>query len=780
MRKLDTRLLRHLNKAKGQFIAIAMVIVLGLMIYVGMNSAYINLDLSLQAHYEDHLFPDLFSEVMKINEPDIEDLKKIPGVTQVEGRRVVDVPLKVEGDQKVNVRLVSSKYQEDSLNQVYALEGQNMVTNKQTCLVIEKFALARGIKVGDIITPHIAGRDFDLEVVGIVSSPEYVYLMENEQSFLPAPDKFGVLYVTDRLMQEATGQSSYNEVIIKLEEDAKIDIIKKVFEKELDDFGLSRIYDREEQLSNRLVHEEMNGLKQTSQSVPIVFLGVAAFILAVMINRMVKGDRLAIGILKSMGYSNGDVIVHYTKLSVIIGLVGGGLGVVLGYLLSIQFTGMYNTFFSIPSLKFLFRLDLVFLSAGLVAVFSVVAGLLGARKSLKISPAESMRPEPPKTGKKVFVEGTWLWKKLSFTNKMVMRNILRSKKRTFFIAIGISLTFAITLVPFFMMSTFNNMFNTMYDEFMVMDYNVNFSKGVHDKVLYDMRNTLDLSHIEGKIEFPFEIHKTWRSKAVNVIGIEANSQFFNFKNINKEPVALQEGDFFLSEGLAKILDIQAGDVVRIESYIPDRDDVEVKVTQIVKQSLGANAYMYQRDMQALLMDDNYINGVYINSDKDMKEAVENFRLVSSILTSEDMKGSFEEFLSLIISALGMLLMFGGILGFAIIYNSAVISINERRLEFSSLRVMGFRKNEIFVSLLRENLITALVGIVLGIPIARSMLESLSDTFSTELYSFDIEITSLHLFLTAIATLVFVIIGLLAAYKKIHGLDFIEALKNRVT
>ncbi len=780
MRKLDTRLVRHIRHHKGQFIAIAMVIVLGLMIYVAMNSAYENLEISLEFHYETHNFSDVFSDVMKISESDVAELEDTLGVRGAEGRLIYDVPLNVKNDEKVNIRLISSKFDDDSQNSLYAREGQSSVQKNNQCLVIDKFAEAREIQIGDYITPHISGRDYELEVVGIVSSPEYVYLMENEQNLLPAPSKFGVVYTTESFIKDSMGINSYNQVSFLLEDDANVEEITNLLEKKLEDFGLSRIYDAEDQLSNRMIHEEMKGLKQSARTVPLIFLGVAAFILAVMINRLVKGDRLSIGILKSMGYSNRDVLFHYTKLSMVIGLFGGVFGVLLGYFMSAQFTALYNTFFSIPTLKLLFKPELVLMSAVMVTLFSIASGLLGARKSMKISPAESMRPEPPKTGKRIFIERTRFWKIFNFSDKMVLRNLFRSKRRTLFLALGISLTFAITLVPFFMFSAFTDMFGTMFGEFQTMDYSLNFVEGKDDSILYELRNTLDVDHLEGKLEFPFELHNRWKSKVTNIIGLEDQTEFFSFKDTNFNSITLDEGDFFLSEGLARVLDIEEGDYIAVESFIPDRDDIEIKVTKLVKQNLGANGYMLISDMQKLLLDEHYINGAYVDTDENIKSKVEKFRLISSVQSSQDLQDTFNEFLTLTLTSLSIFIIFGGILGFAIVYNSAVISINERRLEFSSLRVMGFTKNEIFVSLLKENIITAFIGIVLGIPIARSMLESMSSTFSTELYSFDINLQPFHYMLTAVTTVIFVIIALGAAYKKIHGLDFIEALKNRIT
>lgn len=781
MKKLNLRLLRHMRQAKGQFIALALVIVLGLMMFVAMNSAYVNLKASLDEHYEVHRLADVFAEVMKISSSDVEGLKTHVQVQAVEGRFVYDVPLNVQSEEKVRVRLISSLYSKDSLNKLHALKGLNYVTSSDECLVIEKFADARHIQLGDVITPHIGGRDYHLKVVGIVSSPEYVYLMENEKSLLPAPTKFGVVYTTEAFIKQSIGVGDhYNQLLFDLKDPSYADAYIKLLEHQLEAFGVGRIYSRKDQLSNRMVHEEMKGLEQSASTVPMLFLGVAAFIMGVMINRLVKNDRLAIGILKSMGYSDRDILLHYTKLSVIVGFVGGVGGVGLGYGLSLQFTNIYNDFFSIPELTLVFKPELILMSAVLVALFSVLAGLLGARKSLAISPAESMRPEPPKTGRRIFLETTRFWRSLSFSNKMVLRNVLRSRKRVVFIALGIALTFVVTLVPFYMLSAFSGMFDKMYDEFQTMDYVINFSYGLEESVVNDFKNTLKISEVEGKLEFPFELRHEWRTKVTPIIGLEKDSIFFNFVDEKDKPIFLKKGDFFLSEGLARSLDIEVGEEIAIESFIPHREDVVVRLTGIIKQNLGANGYMLLEDMQKLLLDQGYVNGLYVGTETSLKESLETYKNIASIQSSQDLKNTFEEFLGLVYASLTFLIVFGGILGFAIVYNSAVIAINERQLELSSLRVMGFTKNEIFVGLIKENMIYGFVGIIVGIPLGSWLLRVISRTFSTDIYAFDVTLEWHHYLLTGTTVFGFIVVALLATYKKIHGLNFIEALKNRMT
>jgi putative ABC transport system permease protein len=226
--------------------------------------------------------------------------------------------------------------------------------------------------------------------------------------------------------------------------------------------------------------------------------------------------------------------------------------------------------------------------------------------------------------------------------------------------------------------------------------------------------------------------------------------------------------------------IEVGDQLLVKTFIPGRDDKWVRVTGLVKQNLGSNAYMTIDYMQKNFMDDQLITGVYIDSDRDVKNALDQMKYVGSIQSVVDMKEGFMEFMDILYMSITLMIGFAGVLGFAIIYNSTIISMNERQLEFSSLRVMGFTKNEIFRTVVYENIIMTFFGILVGIPLASWMLSGIGDALSTEFYSLDIQIPMTIFFYGGVVTVLFVIIAQFATYGRLHRLNFIDALKNRTT
>ena len=782
MKRLNLRLLRLIKNSKGQFIAVTILIIIGLMIYTALSMAAMNLEDSVGTYYEETNFADIYVELVKIPQKGIEDLKNMKEVEKAEGRIVFDVPLKTrDEDEKVKVRVVS-KPKNKEINQLFMAKGNNIENNQKEALVIEQFAKARNIDINDIITPQIQGKTYNFNVSGVVASPEYVYVMENEQSLLPTPEKFGIIYIEESFAGQIFGfKNSFNQVIVDVKENENLDDVKEKIEEKLDKYGVKRVYTRENQLSNSMISEEIKGVKKMSNTVPVIFLGVAAVIIAAMISRMIRNDRMSIGVMKALGYSNFNILSHYTKYSIIMGIAGSIMGIIFGTILSGQMTKMYIQFFNIPLLNFRFYPFYIANAILLSTIFCVGAGSFGARKILKIAPAESMRPEPPKKGGRVLLDKIdFIWDKLTFSWKMVLRNIFRNKKRILFITIGIAITFSITIMPFAMLNAMNEMFNKHYSEFQKMDYSINFNTPLNERVIEEVEHIVEVEDIEPKIEYPFELVNKTTKKVTNIIGIQRNTKFYEFTNIEGDVVNLPENGILLSEGVAKYLDVNKGDKIKVNTFIPGREDVFIEVVDIIRQSLGINGYMSINNMREKLTEKELVTGVYMDSDDDVKQKLEEAKNISSIQSTQDMIDTFKEFMDLTIFSLSIMILAGGILGFVIVYNSTIMNISERRLEFSSLRVMGFSRKEIFNIVTKENIIMTILGIILGIPLSKYMLSSLESMFSTDIYTLRIDVSLYSYILTILATTIFVVIAQLATYKKINNLDFIEALKNRIT
>lgn len=774
-----------IKNSKGQFISIALMIVLALTIYVSFSMLSDNLYNTIYHYYDITNFGDVFVEVVKVPKAAIDQLYGIEGVETAEGRVSSDVPLRVEDpNEKVRVRVVSLPKETGGINSIYTIEGKEPQSGGKGTAVLQQFFVARGMKLRDKITPYIAGREYPLDVTAAVGSPEYIYLMENEQSLLPAPEKFGVIYVSEDFAQTALGyQGSYNEVLIKVKEEYQheIDRIVDEVEDELDRYGVKRTIKRENHLSHSMMMQEVQQLDDMSTTITLLFLIVAAVIINIMLSRIVKNDRISIGVMKALGYDNIKIMSHYTKYSLIMGLVGSIIGILLSIPLASAFTKLYILYFNIPMFQMEIYYSYIVYGIILTSVFCIASGLIGARSVLRIMPADSMRPEAPKSGGRIWLEGIKsIWKKISFSWKMVIRNILRNKKRAAFLTIGVALTYSITLVPIFMSSVWGNMFLLQYGEFQTMDYNIDFSKPMNDNALRELQKLIEVDYIEPKTEIPFELEKGLKKKVVAVVGLIEDTRLYNLKSPTGEVLPLPKDGIILSEGLAKILEADVGDRIVLNNFIPDKEDKQVVVQGITQQYLGSNAYMSMEYLNQLMEEKEVVTGVLLNSKDEVVLKLRDVKNIGLVQSVTDMKNSFLEFMDTIIYSMGVMMLFGGILGFAIVYNVTIISINERIMEFSSLRVLGFEKKEIYKMVSKENSLITAVGILVGVPLGYSMCNGIATGLSTDLFTIPMIIGPSSYIIAAAATGFFVAIAQLATIRKIYRLNLLDALKSRIS
>jgi putative ABC transport system permease protein len=315
---------------------------------------------------------------------------------------------------------------------------------------------------------------------------------------------------------------------------------------------------------------------------------------------------------------------------------------------------------------------------------------------------------------------------------------------------------------------------------MKMDYNISFSQFQAEGIKNEIEKYIEATDVEGRIEIPFEISSGRKSKVVNVIGLEEDTSSYGFRDLDGNTVDLPDEGILISSNLADSLQATVGDKVLLKNFIPDKDDNYVTVKGIINQSLGINGYMNLDYLNDKFLDKGIVNGVYLKSRDDVSNKLRDMTSIASIQSKSDMRGIFEEFTGLMAVSISMMILFSGLLGFVIVYSMTLMSINERTLEFSSLRVMGFTKKEIFYMLIRENMIMSTIGIISGVPLGIWLVKYMGNSFSTDIYSIKEPISLNSIVLSVIFTVIFLISAQFMTYAKIHKLDFMQALKNRIS
>jgi len=793
---LNRRLLRMIMSSKGQNLAIAMVVALGLMLYVAMSSAITNLDVAVKEYYELTNAADIYVEIPAISASEVNSLLGVSGVEAAQGRIVRDVnfisDLEEDANQKITLRAISipeemSSTKSGMIHSLFFHSKTQTLSSDNEVFLLESFTRARGIEVGDDIKIQFAGEDHTLKVKGIVSSSEYIYLMQSEQSLLPDFKNFGIIYVRESFAMRSIASSGlYNQVLIKVSDNYKNDheTVRKAVENKLDSLGAQRVYLREDQISNRMVQEEIRGNQKTMSIVPMIFLSIAAAIMFVMIGRFVRNDKVTIGVLKAMGYNNGQIMTHYSLFAVSIGITGAVIGVVLGSLMSVYVTTLYATeSFNIPILVFRFHAWMLFASLGLALVFSIAAGYMGARGVIKIDPAAAMRPTAPQSGKHIGLENTRFWRFwVSFTEKMVIRNLMRHKLRILVLATGIALTFMMIMIPIYLLSAFLDMFEFQYSVMQRMDYSVSLSGFATDRALVrDLMAYDEIDYAEGRLEYPFEAVNGYRKKATTVVGTSPNTKIYHFYEAETfQPMVFTPNSVFMTKGLADNLGLGVGDTFVLKPYLPDREDKVYKLTGLIRQDLGSNIYMPLSTLQRDFFGEDAVNGAYVQGGSDVKDVLTDAKNVSAFMSNEDLQNAYLDFMQITYISIGMVVVIGMFLGVAIVYNTVVLMINERTVEIASMRILGMRISEVFSVISREIAVISGLGIILGIPLASWALAGIGAYFTTDLYSFATKPQLIDFVYTALITLVTIVISLALSYRKIIHANFVDALKNQVS
>src|SRR5918993_1724504 len=392
IRPLDRKLLRDAWALKGQALAISLVIGAGVAMFIMYLSTFASLRLTQSTYYERYRFAQVFSGLTRAPLALGERIAEIPGVARVDVRVVVDVTLDVPDlTEPASGRLIGIPIPRiPTLNDIFLRRGRFPSPERvDEVIVSEAFAISRGLDPGDRVGAIINGRRRDLEIVGVGLSPEYIYSIRPGE-LSPDDSRFGIFWIDGRSLAAAFDmEGGFNSVALTLlpgasEPDvvARLDALLAIFG------GLGSI-PRSLQTSHWYLDNELRQLQSVGLVLPVVFLLVAAFLLNVVLTRIVSVQREQIAALKALGYTNAELAWHYTKLSLLIGAAGGAFGTVFGGWMGSGMTSIYNGFFRFPTLQYTLPPAVVF---GGVLVSFVAAGLgaLNAvRRVAALPPAEA-------------------------------------------------------------------------------------------------------------------------------------------------------------------------------------------------------------------------------------------------------------------------------------------------------------------------------------------------------------------------------------------------------
>jgi len=788
MRALDIKLLRDLWHMRGQVLAIAAVIMGGVATLVMSLSTYDSLVDTRDRFYREYRFAEVFANLKRAPESLADRLRALPGVERLETRVSAGVRLTVEGfsDPITGLLLSVPDGDEPMLNAVHLKRGRMVQPGSENEVVLsDTFADAHGFEPGDQLAAIIQGKRKVLTVVGVAVSPEYVYQIAPGAIF-PDFKRYGVLWMGRHALAAAYDMDgAFNSLALTLSQGAQVEDVIDRLDAVLAPHGGTGAYARRDQFSNRFLSEELNQLKTTATVFPAIFLGVAAFLLNVVLGRLISLQREQIAILKAFGYTHPAIGWHYVKLVMLITFLGVAAGTALGAWFGQGLAHVYQeTTFRFPYLDYRLNPAIV-LFALLVGAAAAISGTLFAVfRATRLTPAQGMLPETPAVYRATAFERLGLSRWLAAPSRMILRHIERRPVKSLLTVVGIAFACALMMVGNYQKDAIDFMVDVQFNQAAREDLALTFTDPTSGRVLHELAALPGVTHVEGFRDVPailrFQNHQ-YRSA---VYGIQPEGALHRSLDRQLRPVEVPPGGIVLTDHLAsRILHVQPGDMLTVEVLEGDRKVLQVPVLGITRQFLGVSAYMRQESLNALLREGPVVTGAYLAIEPGVEQDVyarlhERPRVLGMVANASAVRSFYATIGEFVLFYTMVSTLLAGAIGFGVVYNSATIALSERSRELASLRVLGFTRGEIAYILLGELAVLTLAAIPVGMLLGVGLVGILVLAFTNDLYRLPLLLTPSNYALGATVVIVSALLSGWIIWRKLGKLDLVAVLKTR--
>jgi putative ABC transport system permease protein len=786
MKSLDKKLIRDLWHMKGQAFAIILVIVSGVSTFVMFLSVMDSLNLTRDRFYDEHRFADIFANLKRAPESLKERIREIPGVSVVETRVAADVKLDIPGfNEPVSARLVSLPDDgKPLLNTLYLRQGRLPEPWKDNEVVVsEAFAQAHHFRPGSSFGAVINGRWKTLTVTGIALSPEFV-LQVRPGALSPDFKRYGILWMGRKALSTAYDmEGAFNDLVLTRSPGSGAEDVISQLDAVLDRYGGLGAIARKDQMSHRFLSEEFRQLDRSARLYPMIFIGVAAFLLNVVITRTVSAQREQIAALKAFGYTTADVAVHFVKLVLLIVALGAIGGTLLGIRLGKGLGNIYMEFYRFPYFLYLLRPVVVALAAGITAGAAVAGTVHSVLKAVRISPAQAMRPEEPARYRRTIAERVIPSRILSQPTRMILRNLERRPVKAVLSITGIALACAIMIAGGFFKDTVNHMVDIQFRMCHREDMTVTFVEPASARSLYELKGISGVEHAEPFRVVPVRFRAGHRTYRTQIRGVEEGSLLYRLLDEKLHPATLPREGVVITDYLGGMLGVAPGDMITAEVLEGNRPIRLVRVAGLIKEYIGLMGYMDLAALNRLMREGGSISGASLMVDEKeqtdlYRKLVEMPRVAGAVVRKDEIRNFYETQAESMLFFTFIATVLAGVIAFGVVYNSARISLAERGRELASLRVLGYTRGEISYILLGELGLLTFLAIPLGFLLGRWLCAYVTVELSSELFRIPLVIERATYSLAATVVLISAAVSGLIVRHRLDHLDLVEVLKTR--
>ena len=787
MKALDRKLMRDLRSLWSQALTIALVVASGVGGFVTSLSAVDSLALARDRFYAEGRFADVFAALKRAPNALADALREVDGVADVQTtlEEIVRVEIPGTTDPIIGQLIGIDRLHPARMNLLGVASGRApepaaRADGSLEALVNEAFAQAHGLRPGATLQALVNGKQRRLILVGTALSPEFIFA-----GLWGMPDTrgFGVFWVDrDALAAAYDMQGAFNRVAVKLAPGASERTAIDGLTRRLGPYGGREAHGRTEQTSHAMLDNEIKEQRVLGTVLPAIFLGVAAFLLNVVVARLVSTQREQIAALKALGYPNAAIGAHYLKLVLVIVALGFALGVAVGDRLGTMFTGLYAEFFHFPRFEHRIAPWLLVTAAGVTVATAVLGTLNAILATVRLPPAEAMRPPSPGRYRRTLLERLGI-QAMPPALRMIVRNMERRPLRTLLSIGGVAAALAIVVLGHFVRDAIEVVVDTQLRLGLRGDLTVWTAEPVADSVRHELARLPGVTQTESTRFVPVTFIHGHRRERGLIRGYEGRAELYRVIDAERRELLLDGRGLVLTDRLAAKLGVRVGERLQVEVLEGRQRVLDLPVGATVREMMGLNAYMERGALDRALGDGDVSTGFVLAVQRGGEgaalEASKAMPRVAGAWSKATMLRNMEEISARNVRIMSTVLtVFASVIAVGVVYNNARIALAERAWELASLRVLGFTRGEVSALLLGELALVIAIALPLGMALGWGLTHLVTELLKSDQFYFPVVIRARSYAWAAICVVAAGAASAWVVRRRIDRLDMVAALKTR--
>lgn len=757
--RLYRKLIRDLWIYKAQFFTVFLMTLIGMMAFSGIHAYMDGMDLSAKRYYKQNNLQDLWVTSTNITQENMDDYLAVDHVNDV--NRAYSVNAKLKGYKDVN--LETNVIEENTVSKMHIISGKGFNAKKDGAWLDSYLADYLNIKVGDTLKLMISNHVVKVKIIGLVNTPDHVYFVKDSTELFPSHNKYGFIYISKETYEKQMNVPVvFNKAYIDIDSSKNEDQVKKDIRK-LDSNVLS-ITNRNSNASYVKYQSEVDEGKTYSSVFTAMFLFIAILSVMSTMNRFVKKQRIQIGTLKAIGFSDFKIYTHYISFGFIVSLIASILGVIVGSItIGDYFLNTEIEYFEMPDAT-IEILPIVYVVAILSVLCISLVSYFSSRTILKESASQALRIEVPKVKSKN-LDWTLRFKNAKLSTKWNIRDITRNKARTFASLCGIVGCTMLLVCAFGLYDSMSAYLDWEYD--ILNQYQTKISlQDTYTQEQYDHLVDLYGNKTTQDTYVEFKMKQKTITKALT---INDSKGVVAYTDHDKNVMKLKDTGIYVTEKLAESYGLKKGDTIQWHTVGSDTWYTS-KIVGLNRDPQNQQFNMSKKYYESLGLKYRP-NSIYTNKKAKKVDGVSKVSTIASI------REGIETMLETMKTMVVLLIAFAAILGSVILYNLGVLSFSEKEYQFATLKVLGFKDKQIRDIYVKQNNWITVLAILIGLPLGYLMLDYIYKNALSDSFDFNASIKTISYMYAIVGTFIvsYVMNRILAS--KIKKIDMVTSLKS---